>query len=258
MTHQQRWQTYPSNASTSARTPKLNMQEDDSATFVKPRHEGSAQPFTPYTYTEEVIPPPPPDLYQELPHQPKRNRGYVIAIALLAMLVVGLGSLEMYQIAGGKMLAQESSKSQGSNQSSMTSAQQTSVSQKATPIRTLTPGTIKENILLTCGVCDDPILTTISTITIDTTNQRMIWVVKLYNHSGEQQVDDFSVFNLQDLFGNAYEGTGSLNSSFILSSEQIELQNVIFSFLPRPGVPYTLITRLGVSGKSYEPIQFMF
>jgi hypothetical protein len=234
------------------------MQKDDSATFVKPRFEGSAQPFTPYTYTEGDIPPPPPYLYQELPYQPRRNKGYVIAIALLAMLIVGLGSLEMYQIAGGKLLAQDPNRTQGSNLSTLTSEQQTSSSQKATAVRTLTPGTIKENIHLTCGVCDNPILTTISTITIDITNQRMIWVVKLYNHSGEQQVDDFSVFKLQDLSGNTYEGTGSLNSSFILSVEQIELENVIFSFLPRPVVPYTLITRLGVSGRTYDPVQFTF
>ena len=108
MTHQQRWQTYPSNASTSVRTPNPTMQEDDSATFVKPRHEGSSQPFTPYTYSEEEIPPPPPYLYQQLPHQPKRNRGYVIAIVLLALLVVGLGALEVFQVAGGKLLAHRS------------------------------------------------------------------------------------------------------------------------------------------------------
>ena len=146
MTHQQRWQTYPSNASTSARTPNPNMQEDDLATFVKPRYEGSAQPFTPYTYSEGDIPPPPPYLYQQLPHQPKRNRGYVIAIVLLTLLVVGLGSLEVFQVAGGNLLAQKTNRSSGSNQSSMTSAQHASASQKTTPVRTLTPGTIKENI----------------------------------------------------------------------------------------------------------------
>jgi hypothetical protein len=258
MTHQQQWQTYPFNASASARTPNRNMQEDDSVTFVKPRYEGSAQPFTPYTYTEGDIPPPPPYLYQELPHQPRRHRGYVIAIVLLALLVVGFCALEIFQVVGGKMLAQDPNLSQESNQSTLTSEQQTSGSQKATPIRTLTPGTIKENILLTSGVCDDPILTTINTITIDTSNLRLVWIVKLNNESGADLVDNFNDFNLQDPNGNIYEGTGNLNTVFILSPGQIVSETEIFSFLPRPGVPYTLIARLGVSGLMYDPVQFTF
>ncbi len=258
MTHQQQWQTYPFNASTSARTPNPNMQEDDSTTFVKPRHEGSAQPFTPYTYAEGDIPPPPPYLYQELPHQPKRNRGYVIAIVLLTLLVVGLGTLEVYQVTGGKSLAPDPNLSQGSNQPSLTSALHASVSRKQTPVPMLTPGTIKENITLGCNACNDPILTTINTITIDTTNVRLVCEVKLNNVSGSEQVDTFSDFNLQDPNGNNYEGTGKLDTVFILSSGQTVLETEIFSFLPHPGVPYTLITRLGVSGRTYDPVQFTF
>jgi hypothetical protein len=142
-------------------------QEDSSTTFVKPLYEGSSQLFTPYAFSEDVIPPPPPYLYQQLPHQSKRHRWYVIAIALLTLLVVGLGTLEVFQIAGGKLLA-------------------------------------------------------------------------------------------HDPNGNIYEGTGKLNNVFILSAGQIMLVTEIFSFLPRPGVPYTLITRLGVSGLTYEPVQFTF
>jgi hypothetical protein len=257
MSHQQQWQTYLSNASTSARTPNPSMQEDDSTTFVKPPYARSAQPFTPYTSTEGDIPPPPPYLYQQLPHQPKRNRGYVIAIVLLAMLIVGLGSLEVIQEMGWSLLAQKTNGSSESNQSSLTSAQYASVSQKQTSVPMLTPGTIKENVLLTCGTCDDPILTTINTITIDTTNVRMVWVIKLNNVSGSEQVDTFNDFNLQDPNGNIYEGAGKLNTVFILSAGQIMLETEIFSLLPRPGVPYTLIVRLGVSGRTYNPVQFI-
>lgn len=134
MTQQQRWQAYPSNTSTSTSKLSPNMQEDDAATFVKPLYEGSSQPFSPYTFSEEVIPPQPPYLYPQLPHQPKRNRGYVIAIALLTFLVVGLGTLEVFQVAGAKMLAQDPNQSLGSNQSSMTSAQHTSAYQRARPV----------------------------------------------------------------------------------------------------------------------------
>jgi hypothetical protein len=178
MTHQQQWQTYPSNASTSARTPNPNMQEDDSATFVKPRYGAPSQPFTPYTYSEGEIPPPPPYLYLQLPHQAKRNKGYIIAIVLLTLLVVGLSTLEVIQETGWSLLAQKTNGSLGSNRPSLTSALHASVSQKQTPVPMLTPGTIKENITLSCSACNDPILTTINTITIDTTNVRLVWDVE--------------------------------------------------------------------------------
>jgi hypothetical protein len=236
MTQQQQRQSYLSNLSTSADNLSPNEQKGDSATFVKPQYEGSSQLFTPYTFSQETaIPPPPPYLYPQLPQQPKRNKGYVITLVLLMLLVVGLGSLEVFQVVGGRMLAQDQNQSLSSNQSSMTSAQHASASYKATPLRTLTSGTTKENILLTCGVCDNPILITINTITIDTTNKRMIWVVKLNNVTGSEQVDNFSDFSLQDPSGNIYVGTGNLNKVFILSAGQIILESVIFSFLPRPG-----------------------
>jgi hypothetical protein len=257
MSQQKEHSAYPFNT----RMPwgKTITQGDSSTTFVKPLHERSSQPFTPYTFSQDTaIPPPPPYLYQQLPHQPKRNRGYVIAIVLLTLLVVGLGSLEAFQVAGGKLLAHDSNRSNGSNQSSTTSAQHTSAPHKATPVRTLTPGTINENITLGCGVCNDPIHTTINTITVDTTNLRLVWVVKLNNVSGTDQVDNFTDFNLQDPNGNVYEGTGNLNTVFILSAGQIVLETEIFSFLPRPGVTYTLIARLGGSGITYDPVQFTF
>ena len=48
------------------------------------------------------------------------------------------------------------------------------------------------------------------------------------------------------------------NTVFILSAGQIVLETEIFSFLPRPGVSYTLIARLGGSGITFDPIQFTF
>lgn len=225
-----------------------NMSMDHSSTFVKPQHDGSSQSPRVYTHsTGTAIPPPPPYLYpQSVPH-PKRNRGYLIAITILVLMVLGLGSLEVYQFAEGKLLTTSPSGSTRANQSAIT-----------TPVRTLTPGIMKENLLLTCGVCDDPILTTINTITIDTTNLRMVWVVKLNNHSGTEQIDNFNDFSLQDPNGNIYEGTGDLNKVFILSAGQIVLETEIFSFLPRPDVSYTLSARLGGAGITYAPVQFTF
>jgi len=173
-------------------------------------------------------------------------------------MVIGLGSLEIVQLTGNMLRTNSPYGFQGSNQSATTSAQHATAHFKATPVRTFTPGTIKENITLGCGVCDDPVLTTINTITIDTTNLRLVWSVKLFNHSGARQIDYFHDFSLQDVSGNTYVGTGDLNTPFSLSAGQIELETEIFSFLPRPGVSYTLIARLGGSGITFDPVQFTF
>ena len=259
MFQQQQWHAHPSDSRLPRGNPYPNMPTEASSTFVKPLYDGSAQSTPVYTRSAETaIPPPPPYLYPPLPPQPKRNRGYLIAIATLALMVVGLGFLEVIQLAGNTLLTNYTFGSTGSNQSALTPAPHTTALLKTTPIRTLTPGTIKENYTLTCGVCDDPILTTINTLTIDTTNLRMIWVVKLNNHSGAQQIDYFSDFSLQDPSGNTYEGTGELNTDNFLSPGQTVFKNEIFSFLPRPGVSYTLIARLGISGITYNPLQFTF
>lgn len=122
----------------------------------------------------------------------------------------------------------------------------------------MTPGTIKEHTMLTCGTCDDPVLTTLTSITIDTTDRRLIIIVTLQNVSGAQQIDYFAEFNLQDPFGIIYEGTGNLNTNFFLDAGQTAVKNEIFSFLPRPGVTYTLVARLGISGITFDPLQVTF
>jgi hypothetical protein len=203
MSYQEQRYANPSPSSKTGDNPYPNMPMDDSSTFVKPLHDGSSKSHSVYTHSSDsVIPQPPPYLHSQLPSQPRRNRGYLFAIVVLALILMGLGSLEVVQLAGGKLLTNVPYWSTGSNQPATTSAQYATASLNATPVRTLTPGTIKENVLLTCGVCDDPVLTTINTVTIDTTNLRMIWVVKLNNHSGSEQVDNFAAFSLQDPSGN--------------------------------------------------------
>ncbi len=36
------------------------------------------------------------------------------------------------------------------------------------------------------------------------------------------------------------------------------MKTEIFSFLPSPGVPYTLVARLGISSITYDPLQVTF
>ena len=250
MLEQQRCHAHPSNTT---------MRTDVSSTFVKPLHIGSSQYTSPYPYAEgTAIPPPPPDLYPPLPSHPKRNRVHVIAITLLTVLVVGLVCLEGVQLTTHTLFPTFPYGAAGSNQAGIAPDQHATAPLKTTPMRILTPGTIKENRMLTCGVCNDPVHTTINAITIDTTNLRTVWTVTLNNQSGAQQTDYFAQFSLQDPLGNTYDGTGELNADFFLSAGHMASKTEIFSFLPRPGVSYTLVARFGVSGITYDPLQFTY
>src|SRR5260370_421366 len=173
MSQQDQWQDHPSTASMPGRNHYPSMVADDSSTFVNPLHEGSSQSFSPYpSSTETAIPPPPPDLYPPLPSQPKTNRGYLIALAVLTLLVVLVGSLEVVQLAVPTLLKTYLSGSTESNQAGISPAQHTTSSFKPAPVQAVTAGTIKENITLTCSVCNDPVLTPITSITIYTTRTR--------------------------------------------------------------------------------------
>jgi hypothetical protein len=250
MVEQKRWHAHPSETS---------MRTDVSSTFVKPLHIGSSQYISPYPYTEgTAIPPPPPDLYPPLPHQPKTNRVQVIVIALLTILLVGLVSLEGVQLTTHTLFPIFFYGAAGSTQAGIAPDQHATAPLKTIPAKILTPGTIKENRTLTCSGCNDPVLTTITSITIDTTNLRTVWTVTLNNQSGAEQIDYFNEFSLQDSLGNTYEGTGELNDDFFLSAGHIASKTEIFSFLPRPDVSYTLVASFGVSGTTYDPLQFKF
>jgi hypothetical protein len=259
MSQQDHWQAHPSYTSMPGRQHCPNREANESSTFVNPLHEGSSQSFSPYVYSPETaIPPPPPGMNAPLFFQPKRNTRYQIALIVLTLLVVVLGSLEVVQLAGHTLLPTYPSESTGSTQANISPVQHTTLPDLPAPLQSLTAGTIKENKRLTCSGCNDPVLTTINSITVDTTNLRTVWSVTLNNESGAQQIDYFIAFSLQDPFGTTYEGTGDLNSDFYLSAGQLVFRTEIFSFLPRPGVSYTLVARFGISGITYDPLQFTF
>jgi hypothetical protein len=177
---------------------------------------------------------------------------------VLTVLVVALGSLEVIQLTAHTPLTAYPSGSTGSKQAGITSAQRAMTPLKTVPVLTLTPGTIKENRRLTCSGCNDPVLTTINSITVDITNLRTVWSFTLSNQSGAQQIDYFTEFSLQDPLGNTYQGTGNLNTDFFLDAGQTAMKTEIFSFLPSPSVSYRLVARLGISGITYDPLQVTF
>jgi len=117
------------------------------------------------------------------------------------MLIVALGSLEVMQVTRYAF-------------DTTGSAQRTIARQQPVPMRTVTPGTIKVHATLTCGMCNEPVLTTLTSIAVDTTDHRLIFRATLQNVSGAKQIDYFAEFSLQDPFGNRYDGTGNLNSDF--------------------------------------------
>ena len=123
---QDHWQTHPSNAKMPGRNHAPSMGADDSSTFVNPLHDGSSQSFSPYAYSPETaIPPPPPGIDSPRVSQPKRNTGYQVALAVLTLLVVVLGSLEVVQLAAHTLFPTYPSGSTGSNQAGISPAQHT-------------------------------------------------------------------------------------------------------------------------------------
>jgi hypothetical protein len=155
MTQQDEWQAHPINASRQGRQHAPNMEADNSSTYVKPAYEGSPQSFSPYTYAPETaIPPPPPGIDLPLVIPSKSFSGYRIALAVLIVLVVALGSLELLQVATHTLGVQDPSLSAGSNQAGIIPTLY-----PATHVKKLTAGTIKENVMLTCSGCDNPVLT---------------------------------------------------------------------------------------------------
>jgi hypothetical protein len=254
MSQHDQWQAHPSYPYMSGKQDSSNRAEGDSSTFISPFQVGSSQSFSPYgCSTETVMPPPPPGIDAPFVPQSKRNTGYLIALVVLSVLVVALGSLELLQVATHTSGVPYYTVSAGSQQ-----ARSIPTQHAAAPVRTLTPGTIKEHMMLTCSGCNNPVLTTITSITVDTTNFRTVWTIRLQNESGAQQIDYFAEFGLDDPSGNTFEGTGNLNTNYFLDAGQTAVKTEIFSFLPSPGVSYTLLARLGIAGITYDPLQVTF
>jgi hypothetical protein len=118
-------------------------------------------------------------------------------------------------------------------------------SQSSTPVvqptATVPSGMITENILLSCGGCNDPIQLTITTVQVDDANGRMVWTTSLKNITGNQI--NYS-FNEYDLLANGTQTKipatyspgygGSLNDDTPFNMEET------FAFVPLQNVTYTL------------------
>jgi hypothetical protein len=111
------------------------------------------------------------------------------------------------------------------------------------------------NKLLSCGGCDDPVLVTITTITISTT--KMVWAITLEDQTGAPFSYTFQVFDLVDSTGGKYQGV--LDSpSDNLHATQSQDDSATFSFVPQTRETYKLtVTIIGTDfNNHFYTIQF--
>ncbi|GAC1623280.1 MAG: hypothetical protein NVS4B7_14590 [Ktedonobacteraceae bacterium] len=212
--------------------------------------------------------PPPP------PSKPK-NKGYLIVIAVLVLLLAGVGGVEVIRSQATPQAvpaAQTPNMAPTSNATSQVTLTPTS---NASPISTplVTSGQNTVNRQLTCGGCDDPILVTIKTITINTATQSMAWNTAVLNKTGVSQYFTFTGFTLKDPSGGGGIGTGDILNAYqyggsfqSLDAAKTAPGTITFSFVPQRGVSYTLTAQITVhsynNGSDYnivfDPTTFTF
>lgn len=115
----------------------------------------------------------------------------------------------------------------------------------------LPSGTIAPNppIQLTCGGCDQAVLVTVPKITIDDTQQNMVWTFKLNNHSGSTcPYEYFQDLALQDPAGQQHPGTGSATKSDAQDTNvppgTVIEKTATCTFVPNAGATYVLTGQL--------------
>lgn len=137
----------------------------------------------------------------------------------------------------------------------------------STPGATATPGVITKNLVLVCTMdttnCNDPMLVTIKTITIDTTLARMVWDITVENKTGVGGGVSFDDFTLTEpISGQKYPGA-LVSGGLSLSAGQTLHDSVTFSFVPLVGKSYTLTVAIhGGAGPNFsvtfDPVIFTF
>jgi hypothetical protein len=108
-------------------------------------------------------------------------------------------------------------------------------------------GVYNENVRLSCGDCDAPLLVTITQITVNTTTDNMHWTFTLYNHTGNTCSNFyFDPLQVTDQNGVMFTLTGpaATDNSVSIGPAQSTSLDGIFSFVAHSGAPYTLSATL--------------
>jgi hypothetical protein len=108
-------------------------------------------------------------------------------------------------------------------------------------------GTYNENVRLSCGDCDAPLLVTITQIQVDTAHDNMHWTFTFYNHSGLTCANiSFNPLQITDQNGVTFTLTGpaTMDNSVSIDPGQSASLDGIFSFIAHSGAPYMVSATL--------------
>jgi hypothetical protein len=111
----------------------------------------------------------------------------------------------------------------------------------------LSDGVYNENVRLSCGDCDAPLLVTITQVTVNTAAENMHWTFTFYNHSGKTCSNiSFNPLQVTDQNGVTFTLTGdaTTDNSVSIGPAQSASLDGIFSFVAHSGAPYTLSAAL--------------
>ncbi|HEU5379434.1 MAG TPA: hypothetical protein VFV38_28760 [Ktedonobacteraceae bacterium] len=124
-------------------------------------------------------------------------------------------------------------------------------------------GSYQEHIRLSCK-CSDPVVVTITKITIQQAQNKMIWSLTFYNNSPNNTRNSFDQFYLEDgdqvqyptSGAQTYEAAGqAVNTEVDVSPGATQSIIITFSFVPDT-LPYTLISRLAPCAAFCNDIPF--
>jgi len=228
--------------------------------------------YTPPAYAappDATMPPPYGQPYPLIQPQKKSKAGvYIAVIVVLVLALCGVSSLAVMNLSSKSVSTSETISTSGSDNSNNngTPTQTTSTTKNGTPAK---DGYFPQNVRLSCGGCDDPILVTITGYTVDSGKGRTAWDVSLYNNTTETYsasyfyFEDFSLQGATDT--NGVGASGDLMSSFghttDIPAEQSINDKLIFSFIPVKGERYTLNAKLyayPTNGVNFNPVAFTF
>jgi hypothetical protein len=225
------------------------------------------------------------------PPPPKRsrtNRIYLVVIAILVFMLIGtfiffLGRGSGQGSTGTALNAPtQAATNAANNNATSTVASASPTALTATPTDgTVTPDftattaslplasaeTLSENIRLTCD-CTDPVVVTITQITVQPLQNRMIWSLTFFNNTQINTGAQFDQFSLQkgDQINYPTQGEqtfdatgGGIDTGVSLQAGETKQVTLTFSFVPYKSIPYTLSSQLAAfSSVTFNPVVIQF
>jgi serine/threonine protein kinase len=225
--------------------------------------------YTPPAYTPPAYTAPPPGAMMSPPYgqpylvqpQKKSKTGcYIAVIVVLVLALCGVGSLAMTNFASRSDPSGGTTLTSGSSDNG-TSTQTTNAPKNAA---SATDGTFPKNIKLTCGGCNDPIIVTIKSITVDSGKGRTAWELSLYNNTLSTFPSteySFQEFGLQEAAATDVVGSSDCQNTADIPSNQSITLTCIFSFVPFKNERYTLSMKLyayGADTITFDPAYVTF